>query len=95
MCVCMCVCHKAAMTTPTDHLSCDLQLLHPLEARVYRECAASMRRIGRDCIEKRIKAGDHWGGGAQRHPHTDTADQLWVWLVIRDHTHSAHPPSRY
>ncbi|KAL5471217.1 hypothetical protein EMCRGX_G029309 [Ephydatia muelleri] len=44
------------MATPTDHLSCDLQLLHPLEARVYRECAASMGRIGRDCIEKRIKA---------------------------------------
>ncbi|KAL5471204.1 hypothetical protein EMCRGX_G029293 [Ephydatia muelleri] len=33
-----------------------LCLLHPLEARVYRECAASMGRIGRDCIEKRIKA---------------------------------------
>ena len=56
LCVCVCVCHKAAMATPTDHLSCDLQLLHLLEARVYRECAASMRRIGRDCIEKRIKA---------------------------------------
>ena len=30
----VCVCHKAAMATSTDNLSCDLQLLHPLEANV-------------------------------------------------------------
>ncbi|KAL5473734.1 hypothetical protein EMCRGX_G028268 [Ephydatia muelleri] len=31
-------------------------LLHPREAATYREAVTAMRRIGRDCIEKRIKA---------------------------------------
>ena len=38
------------------HLFCYLQLLHPLESRVYRESAVAMRKIGHDCIHKRIKA---------------------------------------
>ena len=32
------------------------QLLHPFETEMYRESVAAMRKIGRDCIEKRIKA---------------------------------------
>ena len=30
--------------------------MHPIETEVYRESVAAMRKIGRDCIEKRIKA---------------------------------------
>ena len=33
-----------------------VQLLHPHETEMYRESVAGLRRIGRDCIEKRIKA---------------------------------------
>ena len=33
-----------------------LQLLHPRETEMYRESVAAMRKIGRDCIEKRINA---------------------------------------
>ena len=33
-----------------------LQLLYPKEIGTYREAVDAMRRIGRDCIEKRIKA---------------------------------------
>ena len=32
------------------------QLLRPHETAMYREAVAAMRKIGRDCIEKRIKA---------------------------------------
>eukprot|EP00731_Ephydatia_muelleri_P020162 Em0012g987a len=34
-------------------------LVHPQEAEMYHEAILAMRRIGRDCIEKRIKAVDY------------------------------------
>ena len=33
-----------------------LQYLNPLEAESYRETARAIRMIGKDCIQKRIKA---------------------------------------
>ncbi|KAL5473718.1 hypothetical protein EMCRGX_G028252 [Ephydatia muelleri] len=47
---------KGVMTSYIFPLPILFPLLHPREAATYREAVTAMRRIGRDCIEMRIKA---------------------------------------